>query len=122
MRANGVTGLVAVAAAALFLTSSAEAKFSLSVAVEPARPVAGQLARTTIRTGIVLPSEHGLQLHAVGPWRARFGQAFFDVRLVRIGPRAFRAKVRFPYAGRWRLVVAGTSPLVAWPVRVRPRN
>jgi hypothetical protein len=124
MRGNGVTALVALAALTLSLTSSAEAKFKISLVVEPAHPVAGQPVRMIIRTGIVLPREHEMRLHVVGPWRERFGQAFFDVRLVRTGPRAFRTNFRFRYAGRWSLFVPSpsASPPIGQLVSVRPRK
>jgi hypothetical protein len=116
-----VTGLLLLAAPA------AEAKFRISLAVEPAQVSAKQPARVTVRTGIELPREHGLQLHVAGPWHASHGTPFFEARLHRIGPTAFRATVRFPRAGRWRLIVpnwndqGSTSPPPAErTVRVRP--
>jgi hypothetical protein len=122
VRRNHIAALVAVPAVAVSLASSAEAKFPITLAVEPARPVAGQQARMIIRTGIVLPRKHGIEVHAVGPWREGLGQGFFDVRLVRVGPRTLRANVRFPYAGRWSLVVAsGAPPTAGRLVNVRPR-
>jgi hypothetical protein len=129
MNRSRVTTVAVLAAAALVLTPAVEAKFDISITVEPSRPIAGDPVRVTMRTGVVLPKKHGMRLNAVGPWRDEFGQGFFDVRLVRIGPQAFRAKIRFPYAGRWRLIVPnGGAPGSAWPapvdqpVRVRARR
>jgi hypothetical protein len=129
MNRSHVTTLAALAAATLLLTPSAEAKFDISLTVEPSRPIAGEPVRVTMRTGVVLPKKHGMRLNAVGPWRDEFGQGFFDVRLLRIGPQTFRAKIRFPYAGRWRLIVPNWgAPGSAWPapvdkpVRVRSRR
>jgi hypothetical protein len=129
MSRSRVTALAFLAAAALVLTPAVEAKFDISLTVEPSRPRAGDPVRVTMRTEVVLPKEHGMRLNAVGPWRDNFGQAFFEPRLVRIGPQAFRAKIRFPYAGRWRLIVpnwgapGSASPApVDRPVRVRPRR
>jgi hypothetical protein len=116
-----VTGLLLVAAPA------AEAKFSISLTVEPAQPWVKQPARVIVRTAITLPKNHGLQLHVVGPGPARYDTAVFYFRLRRIGPRAFGATVRFPRGGRWRLIVpnwnvqGSTSPPPAErTLRVRP--
>jgi hypothetical protein len=119
-----LTALAVVIVFAFLLTPSAAAKFSISLTVEPSRPMAGQRVRVTIRTGVVLPRKNGTRLAAVGPWRREFGNGFFEVPLVRVGPRAFRASVRFPYSGLWRLIVPSWSaPGSAFPpVRVRPRN
>jgi hypothetical protein len=122
--------LLAVAAAsALFFAAGAEAKFDIVLVVEPARPVAGNVVRVTMRTEIVLPKEHGMRLNVVGPWRDQSGHGFFDARLVRTGPRTFTARFRFPYAGRWRLIVpnwgapgSAFPPPVDRPVRVRSRR
>jgi hypothetical protein len=129
MERSPLTTLAAVVAAALVLTPAAEAKFSISLTVEPYSPMAGDPVRVTMRTGIVLPKKHGMRLNAVGPWRTELGQGFFEARLIRIGSRAFRATVRFPYAGRWRLIVpnwgapgSAYPPPVDRPVRVRPRR
>jgi hypothetical protein len=128
-RSSLATLATVVAAAALVLAPTAEAKFSISLTVEPSRPIAGDPVRLTMRTGIVLPKQHGMRLNAVGPWREELGQSFLDVRLIRIGPRAFKAKVRFPHAGRWRLIVpnwgapgSAHPPPVDRPVMVRPRR
>jgi hypothetical protein len=129
MSRSRVTTLAALAAATLLLTPAAEAKFDISLTVEPFRPIAGDPTHVTMRTEVVLPRKHGMRLNAVGPWRDELGQAFFEVRLVRIGPRAYRARIRFPYAGRWRLIVPNWgAPGSAWPapvdksVRVRQRR
>jgi hypothetical protein len=102
---------------------SAEAKFRMTVTIEPARPMAGSLARVIVRTDIPLARQHGIRLSAVGPWRKSLGQAFFEIRLVRTGPRTLRGSVRFPYPGRWHLDVppSGASPPFDRWVRIRPR-
>lgn len=124
-----LTALVILAAVGLMTGAAVEAKFSISLGHQPTRPVAGQPLRMVIRTSIVLPRKHGLRLAAVGPWRDAFGQTFFDVQLVRAGPHTFTATIRFPYAGRWRLIVpnwGGTGSAAPAPldryVRVRPRR
>lgn len=116
-----VTGFLLVAAPA------AEAKFSIALTVEPKPLWAKRPARVTVRTGIVLPREHGLRLHVVGPGRARHDTAVSYFRLRRIGLRAFGATVRFPRGGRWRLIVPNWSaqgsaspPPVDRTVRVQP--
>jgi hypothetical protein len=116
-----VTGLLLVAAPA------ADAKFRISLTVEPAQLWAKRPARVIVRTGTVLRPDHGLQLHVVGPGPARYDTAVFYFSLRRIGPRAFGATVRFPRGGRWRLIVpnwnaeGSTSPPPAErTVRVRP--
>ena len=128
--AKQLAALLSVAAlVALVPARSAEAKFSITLALQPKRPIAGQPVRVVMRTGASLPKKHGLKLTAIGPWRTSFGQTFFDVRLVRLGPRQFTATVRFPYSGRWRLIVpnwgapgSAYPPPVDLPVRVRPRG
>jgi hypothetical protein len=94
-----VAGLVLVAAPA------AEAKFKISLTVEPAQVWAKRPARVLMRTGIALPKDHGLRLHVVGPGPARYDTAVFYLRPSRIGSRTFKATVRFPRGGRWLLIV-----------------
>jgi hypothetical protein len=123
-----IASLVGVAAAALLLPSSAEAKYKIWLTVEPSRPIAGHPARVLVRTEVALPRRHGLRLHVIGPWREKNGQGFIEGRLVRIGSRTFQVRLRFPYAGRWRLIVPnwGPAPGSAFPppvdraVSVRP--
>jgi hypothetical protein len=101
----------------------ADGKFRMTLKLEPARPVAGDPARVTIRTDEALPMKHGIRLHAVGPWRTRYGQALVEIRLRRLSPTTLQGAVRFPYAGRWHLDIPASlasPPLDRW-VRVRPR-
>jgi hypothetical protein len=97
--------LILVAAVALIAAPSAESKVRFSLTVEPSRPVAKQVVRVTMRAGAELPEKHGLRLFTVGPWRDRYGQSTFEVRVVRTGPSKLRATVRFPHAGRWQVFV-----------------
>ena len=101
--------LAVVAVVAALLTPAAEAKFKVSLALEPAQPSARQPVRMTMRTAIALPNRERVILVAVGPWREQSGQGVLNVRLVRVGPRAFKTRLRFPYAGRWRLQVFSGS-------------
>jgi hypothetical protein len=119
--------LVFAAAAALVSVPPAGGKFGISLTVEPAQPWVKQPARVVARTGITLPRDHGLQLHVLGPGRARYETAVLYFRLRRIGPRAFGATVRFPRGGRWRVIVPNwnaegstSSPPAERTVRVRP--
>ena len=125
MRRLGLVLLVAIAAG--MTATAAEAKFRISLTVEPAQLWAKRPARVIVRTGIVLPKDHGLQLHVVGPGRAGYDTAIFYFRLRRVGPKAFRATVRFPRGGRWRLIVpnwiaegSAFPPPVDRTVRVQP--
>lgn len=109
--------LALVAALALAAAPAAQAKFSISFTVKPAQVWAKQPAQVTIRTGIVLPRQHGLRLSVVGPWHATHGTAFFEARLQRTGPRTFEARVRFPRGGRWQVFVPNWGGRV---VKVQP--
>jgi hypothetical protein len=109
MRRNHVAALAVVAAVAALVAPAAEAKFKASLALERDRPIARQPVRITMRISIVLPNRESVSLIAVGPWRDQSGQGVLDVRLMRIGPRAFQTRLRFPYAGRWRLQVFSGS-------------
>lgn len=121
--ARPVPLFVVIGAAGLLLAPSAEAKFRLSIATEPSRPIARSGTRVIVRTDIDLPREHGVRLTAVGPWRRNLGQAVFEIRLVWTGSRRLMGLVRFPYPGRWHLDVRPTdaSPFASLFVRVRPR-
>jgi hypothetical protein len=112
-----------VAAVALLFAPSAEAKFRMTLTLEPGRPVARATARLTLRTDVALARPHGIRLFAVGPWRAQSGQGSFEVKLRRAGPRTLEANVRFPYPGRWHLDVppSGATARFAWWTNVRPR-
>jgi hypothetical protein len=121
------TLLVLALAAGLVSAPSAEAKFSISLAVEPEPVWAKQPVRVIVRTDIVLPRKHVLPLNVVGPWHPRYGNAFFAPRLRRVGPKTFAATVRFPRGGRWRLIVpnwgpngSASPPPADRTVRVRP--
>jgi hypothetical protein len=109
---------------AAFAAIPAEGKFRITLTLEPARPVAGNPARVTLRTDEALPRKHGIRLHAVGPWRTSVGQALVEIRLRRVTPTTLRGAVRFPYAGRWHLDIpasSASSPFDWW-VRVQPRS
>ena len=116
--------LAVLAAVAALVTPAAEAKFKVSLAFEPAQPITRHPVRATLRTEIVLREGQEMRLVAVGPWRRLSGQAVVYARLVRIGPRAFTARLRFPYAGLWRLEVvtapgSDSLPPNEWRLRIR---
>jgi hypothetical protein len=107
-RRTVVPACVVVAVAAL-LSPAADAKLNVSIALEPAQPVAQRPVRVRTRTEIVLPRSERLSLIGVGPWRTQSGQGVLDVELGRIGPRTFSARLRIPYPGRWRLQVVSAA-------------
>jgi len=120
MRGTYPAPLALMAASALLLAPSAGAKLALSFAISPARPVAGKPALVTLRAAVVPPRKHGIRLTAVSAWRGKSGQTVLDIPLVRTRPRVLRAAVRFPHAGRWRLIVPD-EPSAGWSVTVEPR-
>lgn len=126
--------LVVAAAAA----PAASAKGRITVAVSDRSPRVGQAFTVELRTGWVVPAHDWLRLIAVAPgrsWfdvvgrvtgdsssaRAEIPRDGFEVTLRRAGPRRWRAVVRLPRAGRWRLVVPNAThvgfmvpPPAAW--------
>jgi hypothetical protein len=123
---------------ALLGAAGASAKGSLVVGIADDTPAVGRSFTVTVRTDWVVPADDWLRLVAVAPgksWydvvgtvtgesaiaRANIPRDGFEVRLKRIAPRSWRASVRLPRAGHWRLVVPnGThsgfiiSPPAAW--------
>ena len=113
--------LVAVCAAAI-AAPVAFAKGRLSIALGDSTPRVGQPFTVSVRTGWVVPSNDWLRLIAVAPqkdWYQVVGTVTgdssrthadiphdgFEIKLVRVGPRNWRATVRLQRPGRWRLVV-----------------
>jgi hypothetical protein len=101
---------------------AALAKGRITVSVGDLTPRAGQAFRVTVRTGFVVPANDWLRLIAVAPGRgwydvvgkvtgdssiahASIPRDGFEIKLVRVSPRTWRAVVRLPRPGRWRLVV-----------------
>jgi hypothetical protein len=138
--------LALVICLAAIAVPSASAKGRLTVAVGNSAPHVGRPFTVSIRTGWVVPPNDWLRLIAVAPgkdWfdvvgrvtgdsttaRAVLPRDGFEVGVVRVAPTRWRAIVRLPRAGRWRLVVPnGTHlgfmvpPPPAWMpwVTVRP--
>ena len=107
---------------------AALAKGKLTVAVADATPAVGQPFDVYVHTGWVVPQNDWLRLIAVAPgkdWydvvgrvtgdsslaRANIPHDGFEVKLHRTGPRTWRAVVRLPRAGTWRLVVPNGTHL-----------
>jgi hypothetical protein len=129
-----------------FAVPSAFAKGRISVVVGDSTPRAGHAFPVVVRTDYVVPANDWLRLIAVAPGRgwydvvgtvtgdSSFAHASiprdgFELELVRVGARTWRAVVRLPRPGRWRLVVPnGTQvgfmlpPPAAWMPWVQVRR
>jgi hypothetical protein len=125
---------------------SALAKGRISVVLGDSTPRAGHAFPVVVRTGYVVPANDWLRLIAVAPGRgwydvvgtvtgdsslahASIPRDGFEIKLVRVGARTWRAVVRLPRPGRWRLVVPnGTHvgfmvpPPAAWMPWVQVRG
>ena len=113
---------------AAFAAPSALAKGRISVALGDSTPRVGQPFPVVVRTDFVVPANDWLRLIAVAPGRGWYGVVStvtgdsslahsklyrdgFEIKLVRVGPRTWRAIVRLPTPGRWRLVVPNGTHL-----------
>jgi len=123
MRYFAVVLCVAVIAA-----PAAFAKGRLSITLSDSTPRAGQQFTVRVRTGWVVPANDWLRLIAVAPGKdwyqvvgtvtgdssrthANLPHDGFEIKLVRVGPRGWRALVRLPRPGRWRLVIPNGTHL-----------
>jgi hypothetical protein len=135
-----VVCLAAVAAPSAF------AKGRISVVVGNSTPRAGHAFPVIVRTGFVVPANDWLRLIAVAPGKgwydvvgvvtgdsslahANIPYDGFEIKLARVGAKTWRAVVRLPRPGRWRLVVPnGTHlgfmlpPPAAWMPWVQVRR
>ncbi|MGZ4314854.1 MAG: hypothetical protein ACXVRS_03355 [Gaiellaceae bacterium] len=119
--------VVAVCVAAI-AAPVALAKGRLSIALGDSTPRVGQPFAVDVRTGWVVPSNDWLRLIAVAPQKdwyqvvgtvtgdssrthANIPHDGFEIKLVRVGPRSWRATVRLPRPGRWRLVIPNGTHL-----------
>lgn len=101
---------------------SALAKGRITVTVGDATPRVGQAFTVIVRTDFVVPPNDWLRLVAVAPGKrwydvvgtvtgdsslahANIPQDGFGIRLARTDPKTWRAVVRLPRPGRWRLVL-----------------
>lgn len=118
--------LIVVAAALLCLVPAASAKFKMSLALGDNSPKVGQPITVVLRAGVDL--DYDLKLIAVAPrksWydvvgkitgdssraRARIPRDGFEVPVVRIAPNRWRALVKFPRPGKWRLLIPNGAPV-----------
>lgn len=101
---------------------AAFAKGQISIRISDTTPRVDQTFEVQIHTGWVLPRDDWLRLIAVAPgnsWydvvgtvtgdsslaHAEIPRDGFEVKLKRVAPKQWRALVRLPRTGRWRLVV-----------------
>ena len=120
--------LVIALCVAAIAAPAALAKGRISVAPGDSTPRVGQPFTVDVRTGWVVPSNDWLRLIAVAPqknWydvvgtvtgdssrtRANIPHDGFEIKLMRVGPRNWRAVARLPRPGRWRLVVPNGTHL-----------
>lgn len=114
--------LVIAMCVALIAAPGAFAKGRIVVEVADRTPGVGQSLAVDVRTDYVVPANDWLRLIAVAPgkhWvdvvgrvtgasssaRANIPRDGFEITLRRIAPKSWRATVRLPRPGRWRLVV-----------------
>jgi hypothetical protein len=119
VRLRLIAAAVAVAALA---APVALAKGRLTVTVADRTPQVGRPFAVDVRTGWTVPANDWLRLIAVAPGKSWYdvvgtvtGDSSlahadiphdgFEITLRRVAPRHWRAVVRLPRAGRWRLVV-----------------
>ena len=108
--------VAAIAAPAAF------AKGQITLSVSDTTPRVGQVFAVELRTGWVVPANDWLRLIAVAPGKdwydvvgtvtgdsslthAKIPRDGFEITLKRVAPERWRALVRLPRIGRWRLVV-----------------
>jgi hypothetical protein len=104
------------------------AKGRISITLGDSTPRVGQQFTVHVRTGWVVPANDWLRLIAVAPgkdWYQVIGTVTgdssrthanlphdgFEIKLVRVGARDWRALVRLPRPGRWRLVIPNGTHL-----------
>jgi hypothetical protein len=137
-RTTGVRSFLAALCVAAIVAPAAFAKGKITVRVADPTPRVGQAFTVELRTGWVVPANDWLRLIAVAPgqdWyrvvgtvtgdssraHSRVPHDGFEITLERVAPKTWRAVVRLPRAGRWRLVVPNgthegfmTPPPAAW--------
>ena len=114
--------VVAAVCAALVVVPGACAKGRIVVRIADRTPGVGHSFVVEVRTDYVVPANDWLRLIAVAPGRdwydvvgtvtgdssrahASIPRDGFEIMLERIAPKSWRAAVRLPRPGRWRLVV-----------------
>ena len=120
--------IVVVLCAAAIIAPAAFAKGRISIALGNTTPRAGQPFTVDVRTGWAVPADDWLRLIAVAPGKGWYGVVGtvtgdssltnaniphdgFEIKLHRIGSLHWRAVVRLPRAGRWRLVIPNGTHL-----------
>jgi hypothetical protein len=115
-----VLGSLSLVAAMLCFAPGASAKFKLSLSVSDSSPRVGQPVRAVLWSEVAL--KYNLKLIAVAPgksWydvvgvvtgdsaiaKASIPRDGFGVAISRIAPNRWRARVKFPRPGRWRLII-----------------
>jgi hypothetical protein len=113
---------------AAIATPAALAKGRISVALGDSTPRVGQPFTVYVHTDYVVPADDWLRLIAVAPnkdWydvvgtvtgdsslaHAKIPHDGFEIKLVRSGTKNWRAIVRLPRPGRWRLVIPNGTHL-----------
>ena len=113
---------IVVLVAALAAVPAAFAKGRISVSVSDGTPRVGQRFTVDVRTGFVVPANDWLRLIAVAPGKdwyqvvgtvtgdssrthASIPRDGFEIKLTRVEPKHWRALVRLPRPGRWRIVL-----------------
>ena len=121
-RIGGMKLVAVLVCAAAIVAPSAHAKGVITVKLGDRTPAVGQRFTVDVRTGWVVPENDWLRLIAVAPGKdwydvvgtvtgasskahATIPQDGFEVTLRRVAPKHWRAYVRLPRAGRWRLVI-----------------
>jgi hypothetical protein len=117
-----LTVAILVLIASAITAPAAFAKGQISIRISDTTPRVGQTFEVQLRTGWVIPPDDWLRLIAVAPgnsWydvvgtvtgdssltHAQIPRDGFEIKLKRVAPRQWRALVRLPRPGRWRLVV-----------------
>jgi hypothetical protein len=124
--------------AALAAVPAAWAKGHLTIRIGDATPRVGQPFTVRVHAAWRIPADDWLRLVAVAPGKSWFDvvgrvtgdsstawadipRDGFEITMTRLGPSDWRAVVRLPRAGRWRLVVPNgthvgfmTPPPRAW--------
>jgi hypothetical protein len=107
---------------AVLAAPAALAKGRITVALGDSTPRVGQPFTVYVSTGFVVPANDWLRLIAVAPgkdWYQVVGTVTgdasrthadlphdgFEIKLRRVAPRKWRAVVRLPRPGRWRIVL-----------------
>lgn len=114
--------LFLVVVLAAIVAPPAFAKGQIDVRISDPTPRVGQRFEVQLHTGWVVPPNDWLRLIAVAPGKGWYGvvgtvtgdsslthaqipRDGFEIKLTRVSPTEWRARVRLPRTGRWRLVV-----------------